>query len=73
MSARLGSSEIFKILSVNTRIKIIELLKTKGPIGVKHIAKEMGITPAAVSQHLKLLRQAGRLKMKEKGTGYLIL
>ena len=67
MSARLGSSEIFKILSVDTRIRIIELLKSKGPIGVKNIAKEMGITPAAVSQHLKLLRQAGLVKNERRG------
>ena len=67
MSAKLGYSEIFKILSVETRIKIIELLKSRGPIGVKDIAKEMGITPAAVSQHLKLLRQAGLVKNERRG------
>ena len=67
MSIRLDSSEIFKILSVETRIRIIELLKSKGPIGVKDIAKEIGITPAAVSQHLKLLRQAGLVKNERRG------
>ena len=68
MSIRLDSSEIFKILSVETRIRIIELLKSKGPIGVKDIAKEMGITPAAVSQHLKLLRQAGLVNGARRGS-----
>ncbi len=67
MSIKLDSSEIFKVLSVDTRIKIIELLKSKGPIGVKDIAKELNITPAAVSQHLKLLRQAGLVKNERKG------
>ena len=67
MSIKLDSSEIFKVLSVETRIRIIELLKSKGPIGVKNIAKEMSITPAAVSQHLKLLRQAGLVKNERKG------
>jgi len=67
MSIKLDSSEIFKVLSVETRIRIIELLKSKGPIGVKNIAKEMSITPAAVSQHLKLLRQAGLVNNERKG------
>ena len=46
-------SEIFKVLSVETRVKIIELLKTQGPLGAKGIAATIGITTAAVSNTLK--------------------
>ena len=60
-------SEIFKVLSVDTRIKIIELLKAKGPSGTKEIAKKLKITPAAVSQHLKILRQSGLIRSERKG------
>lgn len=67
MALRLDSSEIFKVLSVETRIKIIELLKSKGSLGVKNIAEVLGITPAAVSQHLKVLKQAGLVKGTRKG------
>ena len=60
-------SEIFKVFSVDTRIKIIELLKAKGPSGTKEIAKRLKITPAAVSQHLKILRQSGLIRSERKG------
>ena len=63
----LEPSEMFKVLSVETRVKIIELLKSRGPLGAKDIAAEMGITPAAVSQHLKILRQSGLVRSERKG------
>ena len=60
-------SEIFKVLSVETRVKIIELLKARGPLGAKFIAITIGITTAAVSQHLKILKQAGLVRSERKG------
>ncbi|MDB4444437.1 metalloregulator ArsR/SmtB family transcription factor [bacterium] len=60
-------SEIFKVLSVETRVKIIELLKGEGPLGAKDIAATIGITTAAVSQHLKILKQAGLVRSERKG------
>ncbi len=64
---KIEPSEIFKVLSVETRVKIIELLKGKGPLGAKVIAETIGITTAAVSQHLKLLKQAGLVRSERKG------
>ncbi len=60
-------SEIFKVLSVETRVRIIELLKGQGPLGTKDIATTIGITTAAVSQHLKILKQAGLVRSERKG------
>ena len=60
-------SEIFKVLSVETRVKIIELLKTQGPLGAKDIGVTIGITTAAASQHLKILKQAGLIRSERKG------
>jgi len=60
-------AEIFKVLSVETRVRIIELLKGRGPLGAKEIAATIGITTAAVSQHLKILRQAGLVRSERKG------
>ena len=60
-------SEIFKVLGVETRVKIIELLKAQGPLGTKDIAVTIGITTAAVSQHLKILKQAGLVRSERKG------
>src|SRR4030043_832709 len=64
---KLEPSEMFKVLGVETRIKIMELLKSKGPLGAKNIAELVGITPAAVSQHLKILKQAGLVRNERKG------
>jgi ArsR family transcriptional regulator, arsenate/arsenite/antimonite-responsive transcriptional repressor len=61
------SFELFKVLGVDTRVRIIELLKTRGPLGAMEIAKQVGITPAAVSQHLRLLRQSGLVRSERRG------
>lgn len=67
MNMKSDPSEMFKVLGVKTRVRIIEFLKSRGPIGVKNIAEVLGITPAAVSQHLKILRQAGLVRNERKG------
>jgi DNA-binding transcriptional ArsR family regulator len=60
-------SDIFKALAVPTRLHIIAILKSKGPHGSKEIARLIGITPAAASQHLRVLRQAGLIRSERKG------
>jgi DNA-binding transcriptional ArsR family regulator len=67
MAMRLGPSDVFKALSVDTRLKIIELLKSRGPMGVTTIAGVLGVTPSAVSQHLRVLRHAGLVDRERKG------
>lgn len=61
------SVDLLKVLAVETRVKIIELLKTQGPLGAKELARQLQITPAAVSQHLKILRQAGLVRRERRG------
>jgi DNA-binding transcriptional ArsR family regulator len=60
-------AELFKVLSVESRIRIIDLLKQKGPLGVNELSEFLGITPSAVSQHLKVLRYAGLVRSERKG------
>ncbi len=60
-------AEIFKVLSVDTRVNIIELLKAKGPMGVKEISSNLSLTPPAISQHLKILKQAGLVRSERQG------
>lgn len=60
-------AEIFKVLSVDTRVNIIELLKTNGPLGVKEISEKLGLSPPAISQHLKILKQAGMVRSERQG------
>jgi len=60
-------SEMFKVLAVETRVKMLELLKTQGPLGAKEIARLLGISPAAASQHLKILKQSGLVRSERQG------
>jgi ArsR family transcriptional regulator len=60
-------SEMFKALAVETRVNIIDLLKREGPLGAKKISELLGITPAAVSQHLRILRQVGLVRSERDG------
>jgi len=50
-------AEAFKVFSVETRIKIIALLKAT-PLTVNAMAEALGVTQSAVSQHLRILKQA---------------
>ena len=50
-------ARIFKVLSVATRVRMIELLKGRS-LCVNALARTLKITPAAVSQHLRILRDA---------------
>ena len=60
------AADLFKILSVDKRIEIIELLK-KEPMSVNVLAKALGITQSAVSQHLRVLKGAGMVKDERQG------
>ncbi len=60
------AAELFKILSVDKRIEIIEHLK-KGAMSVNALAAALGITQSAVSQHLRVLKAAGLVKDERQG------
>jgi DNA-binding transcriptional ArsR family regulator len=61
------TADLFRVLGVASRIRIIELLKLNGPMGVNQLSDELGISPSAVSQHLKILRYAGLVQSERKG------
>ena len=50
-------SRLFKVLSVDTRVQIVQLLRGRS-LCVNALAARLGVTPAAVSQHLRVLRDA---------------
>ena len=60
-------AEQFKVLGVESRIRIIELLKQKGSQCVSAMSEVLGITPSAVSQHLKALKYVGLVRNERKG------
>ena len=53
----MGDLSIFKVLSDSQRREILVLLKG-GRLSAGEIAEKMGLTPAALSYHLKLLKGA---------------
>jgi ArsR family transcriptional regulator len=62
-------SEVFKALGDPTRLRMIRMLASKmgGNLCVINLAKRLGITQPAVSQHIKVLKSIGILKPNRKG------
>jgi DNA-binding transcriptional ArsR family regulator len=57
---------IFKLLSVEARIRIVQVLKRRG-MCVTELTSQLGITHSATSQHLRLLRNARLVKFQKRG------
>ncbi len=60
------AARVFKVLSAETRVRMIELLKRR-PLCVNALAKSLNITPPAVSQHLRVMRDAGLVAAGKQG------
>jgi DNA-binding transcriptional ArsR family regulator len=61
------TTDFLRILSVDSRLRIVELLKEKGPLCVTAMAEKLGITKAAVSQHMRILKGIGLVESQRKG------
>ncbi len=59
-------ARIFKVLSVDTRVQMVELLKERS-LCVNALARRLGITASAVSQHLRVLRDADLVVADKQG------
>jgi len=55
-----------KILSVGTRVRIVQLLKGR-VLCVNALAHRLDVTQSAVSQHLRVLREAGLVIDEKRG------
>ena len=67
-------AEIFKALSDPTRLRLIKLLNDcppgvcqGGPLCVNALAHQLGVSQSAVSQHLRVLKQAGLVRGSRNG------
>src|SRR5215813_9512183 len=70
---------VFKALEDPTRLKILELLRSRGKSCCELIARDerglcacdieaaVGLSPAAVSHHMNLLRRAGLVEAEKRG------
>ncbi|HUT58472.1 MAG TPA: metalloregulator ArsR/SmtB family transcription factor [Phycisphaerae bacterium] len=59
-------SRILKVLSVATRVRIVQLLKGRA-LCVNALAARLDVTQGAVSQHLRLMRDAGLVIDEKRG------
>ncbi len=59
-------SRVLKVLSVETRVRIVELLKSRA-LCVNALACRLDVTPGAVSQHLRIMRDAGLVVDEKRG------
>ena len=59
-------SRVFKVLSVGTRVRMVQLLKSRA-LCVNALARALEISPAAVSQHLRILRDADIVTAEKRG------
>ncbi len=57
---------IFKVLAVPTRVRLLQILKS-GSLCVNALARELDVSPAAVSQHLRVLRDSGLVRGRKRG------
>jgi DNA-binding transcriptional ArsR family regulator len=59
-------AQLFKVLSVGTRVRIVQFLKGRA-LCVNALANRLNVTQGAVSQHLRVLRQAGLVIDEKRG------
>jgi DNA-binding transcriptional ArsR family regulator len=59
-------AQIFKVLSVGTRVRIVQLLRGRA-LCVNAMAHHLNVTPAAISQHLRVLRSADIVTSEKRG------
>lgn len=57
--------DMFYALSDPTRRKILELLASQGDLTATQIYTNFRVSPPAISQHLKVLREANLVKMEK--------
>ena len=61
-----GACQKLRILSVETRLRMLALLAERN-LCVGALACQLGVTQGAVSQHLKILRDAGLVTAERDG------
>ncbi len=59
-------ARMFKVLSVDTRVRMVQMLKNRA-LCVNALARMLAISPAAVSQHLRVLRDADIVIAEKRG------
>jgi DNA-binding transcriptional ArsR family regulator len=59
--------DVFTALAEPTRRKIMEILSEQGQLPASAIYAQFDVTPQAISQHLKVLREAELVRVERQG------
>jgi DNA-binding transcriptional ArsR family regulator len=59
-------ARVLKVLSVGTRVRIVQILKGRA-LCVGALASQLDVTQGAVSQHLRVMRDAGIVIDEKRG------
>ncbi len=59
--------DAFYALAEPRRRKVVEILAHRGQLSATQICVEFDVTPQAISQHLRVLREANMVQMERRG------
>ncbi len=62
----MSSVDAFQALAEPQRRKVVEMLAHRGRLSATEISDEFDVTPQAVSQHLRVLREANVIQMERQ-------
>ena len=63
--------DMFVAIADPTRRNILELLANKGELSATAIYEQFPVSPQAISQHLKVLREANLVEMEKRAQKHL--
>jgi DNA-binding transcriptional ArsR family regulator len=63
--------DMFVALADPTRRNILELLASRGELSATAIYEQFPVSPQAISQHLKVLREANLVEMEKRAQKHL--
>jgi DNA-binding transcriptional ArsR family regulator len=58
--------DAFHVLAEPRRRRVVELLARRGELSASQICDEFDVTPQAISQHLRVLREAHVIQMERR-------
>lgn len=56
----------FAVLAEPRRRRVVEILAHRGTLSASQICDEFDVTPQAISQHLRVLREANVIRMEKR-------
>ena len=61
--------EIFKVLGSEVRLRIVELLSTRGQMNLNELAQALELTGGALTSHIRKLEECGIIRVTQENSG----